>query len=93
MTDNICKFVTTTSEKQIFTTNFVLEHNLELLKHIDDPQHYSIRIVLSAVNGQFLGMSRDTREMTSPSLPWLSPDQIILRGHLFTQTSHPVHLL
>ena len=47
MTDNICKFVTTTSEKQIFTTNFVLEHNLELLKHIDDPQHYSIRIVLN----------------------------------------------
>ena len=47
MTNNICKFVTTTSEKQIFTTNFVLEHNPELLKHIEDSQYYSIRIVLN----------------------------------------------
>lgn len=47
MTNNICKFVTTTSEKQIFTTNFVLEHNLALLKHISDPQYYSMRIVLN----------------------------------------------
>lgn len=45
--NNICKFVTTTSEKQIFTTNFVLENELECLRNIYHMQNYSVRLVLS----------------------------------------------
>lgn len=47
MKNNICKFVTAASEKQVITTNFVLESNLELLKSIDQLQYYSMRIVLN----------------------------------------------
>jgi len=45
--DNICKFVTRTSEKQIFTTNFVLENKRECLENIYHTQHYSMRLVLN----------------------------------------------
>ena len=44
--NNICKFVTTTSEKQIFTTEFVLENELECLQSIHHASNYSMRIVV-----------------------------------------------
>lgn len=44
---NICKFVTTTNEKQIFITNFVLEHELEHLQGMHHVGDYSVRLVLS----------------------------------------------
>lgn len=47
MKNNICKFVTAASEKQIITTNFVLENNLEVLKSMGHLQDYSMRIVLN----------------------------------------------
>ncbi len=45
--NNICKFITTTSERQIFTTNFVLENKTECLRNIYHMQNYSVRLVLS----------------------------------------------
>ena len=51
--NNICKFVTSTSEKQIFTTNFVLENELECLQNIYHTQNYSVRLVLSGKGGLY----------------------------------------
>ena len=50
-TNNICKFVVSASEKQIFTTNFVLEHDLEQMRGVHQAENYSMRLVLSG-NGK-----------------------------------------
>ena len=60
---NICKFVTTSSEKQIFTTNFVLENLLECMKNIYHQQNYSVRLVVSGSGKLYCGTKSENLKM------------------------------
>lgn len=45
--DNICKLVSVVNEKQMITTNFVLENKLENLCNIRTTDNHSVRIVMN----------------------------------------------